>query len=195
MRDANPQSITDWAHRVLATISGHLDAGDSGDIAKLADVLGQSPWWDGCPAAIDVLPECAPASYRRTPMVTAVAAGFSALLIAWPPGHRTPIHDHEGLWGIELVLDGVLEVEAFSMSLAPKLALVSRGATILGLGDHAAFSARDYAHRCRNLSAHQPALSLHVYGGELDSFRAFDRNGAGQWDSAIHRVTRETSLA
>lgn len=194
MRDAHTSGTTDWANRVLATVSAHLGAGHSADVAKLAEVLDQAPWWDGCPTAIDVLPAGALAGYRRIPLVTAAAGGFSALLIAWPPGYSTPIHDHEGLWGIELVLDGVLEVEAFSLSLEPRLELVSRGTTLLGLGDHAAFSEGDYAHRCRNLSAHQPALSLHIYGGELEGFRAFHRDAAGHWDAVAHRVTRELSL-
>ena len=132
--------------------------------------------------------------YRRVPLISATDAGYSALLIVWPPGHGTPIHDHEGLWGIELVLDGVIEVEAFSLALEPQLALVSKGATMLGVGDHAAFSDSDYAHRCRNLSVHRPALSLHIYGGELEGFRAFDRDAKGRWNGVEHRVRREAAL-
>jgi len=194
MRDANASGTTDWAHRVLATVSQHIGAGGPSGVERLARELDQSPWWKGCPSASDLLPAGATPGYRRVPLSGASEASYSALLIAWPPGHSTPIHDHEGLWGIELILDGVIEVEAFSLVLEPQLELVSRGATILGLGDHAAFSDSDYAHRCRNLSVHHPALSLHIYGGELEGFRAFDRDAEGRWASVEHCVRREAAL-
>ncbi|MBO9664659.1 cysteine dioxygenase family protein [Dokdonella sp.] len=104
----------------------------------------------------------------------------SCLLIEWPAAHRTPIHDHAGLWGIELVLDGVLEVEEFALggdldqpTLTPTRTLM------LGAGDAATFTGRRYAHRCRNLSVTRPALSLHVYGGALDRYRAFQADPRG----------------
>lgn len=195
MNHANERDSAAWIHRVLATLSQNIGGGEPADVASLAGVLSQAPWWEGCPSATALLPAKGEASaYRRFPLQSAAVAGYSALLITWPPGYSTPIHDHEGLWGIELVLDGVLEVEAFTLSVEPRLALVSRGATILGLGDHAEFSDSDYAHRCRNLSAHLPALSLHVYGGELEAFRAFDRDAEGRWDSVEQRVRRETAL-
>ena len=116
-------------------------------------------------------------------------------MIIWPPDHHTPVHDHDGLWGIEFILDGVLEVEGFALTLEPAPQLVSRGASTFGIGDHAAFSGADYAHRCRNLSSQQPALSLHVYGGALDRYRSFHREEeAGRWIGTEHRTVREAAL-
>ncbi len=96
------------------------------------------------------------------------------MLIAWPPNHQTPLHDHGGLWGIELVLDGVLAVKEYQVGpdLGPVELRLQR-TQILGAGDAAVFSGRDYVHSCRNLSPNRPALSLHLYGGALQSYATF----------------------
>jgi hypothetical protein len=191
MHDAPLQGTADWTRGVLEKVSARVQSGRPMPVSALAAALATTAWWDGCPRA----PELAAGEpYRRVPLVGVMPAGVSALLIAWPPSHATPIHDHDGLWGIELVLDGVLEVESFTLSLEPGLALRRKGAEVLGVGDHAAFSRADYAHRCRNLSAHRPALSLHIYGGELNRFQAFDRDGDGRWRGVPRQVSRDLAL-
>lgn len=191
MPNATLHGAAGWTSGVLAKISAGVQSGQPLSVSALASALALAPWWDGCPRA----PELAMGEpYRRVPLTGAMPVGVSALLIAWPPAHATPIHDHDGLWGIELVLDGVLEVESFSLSLEPSLTLRRKRVDMLGVGDHAAFSNADYAHRCRNLSAHRPALSLHIYGGELNRFHAFDREGDGRWRGVPQRVSRDLAL-
>jgi len=190
MRDAIAVGTDVWTHRVLATVARSLGEGGRGDVAFLADALAPSPWWEGCPVAADAL--AGAGRYRRLSLRRPQGSDdYAVLLIAWPPGHATPIHDHDGLWGIELVLDGVLQVESFAIAVTPSLQLVPRETTPLGIGDHAAFSDRDYAHRCRNLSVQRPALTLHVYGGALERYRAYDRDAAGRWDSVLRRTELE----
>lgn len=187
MHDAIENGAAIWTHRVLAAVAGNIGDGSPQEVAQLARVLARTPWWEGCPVATDALPDGVASRYRRIPLRRPSTAGdYSVLLIAWPPDHVTPIHDHDGLWGIELVLDGVLQVESFAMAMAPSLHLAACGAVPLGIGDYARFSDRDYAHRCRNLSAQRPALSLHVYGGALERFRTFDQDDRGRWGSAAH---------
>lgn len=186
--------LKDWKDRVLAAVDGALHGTEPARPDLLAQALSQAPWWTGSPMATDILASSAQQVYMRIPLVPAQAAPYSVLLIAWPAGHQTPVHDHDGLWGIELVLDGALEVESFSLAIQDKPHLVSRGSTVLGLGDSAAFSDADFAHRCRNLSTRRPTLSLHVYGGELEAFRAFAQDVRGDWHATTHRTTREAAL-
>lgn len=192
-RATGTQALADWSGRVLALIDDHVGHRASVDARQLAGILATATRWPGCPRAGEVTGDGA-ATYLRIPLSSQEARSYEALLILWPPGHTTPIHDHAGLWGLELVLDGVLEVEAFSLALQPVPRLAARDCTVLGIGDHAAFSGADYAHRCRNLSAQQPALSLHIYGGALDAYRSFHRQDAGDWVSVEHRAQRELAL-
>lgn len=194
MQAAGNAALRHWSERVLALVDEHAGARrDAVDPRSLATVLAEAAYWPASPRAGDVAGSQA-MPYRRIPLADHPARGYEALLILWPPGHATPIHDHAGLWGIELVLDGVLEVEAFALSLQPAPRLVARDRAMLGASDHAAFSGADYAHRCRNLSRQQPALSLHVYGGGLDAYRSFRRQAAGGWASTEHRALREPAL-
>lgn len=191
MHDATLYGTADWTRGVLEKVSASVPSDRPVSVSALATALATVPWWDGCPRAPALT---AGEPYRRIPLAGVMPGGVSALLIAWPPSHATPVHDHDGLWGIELVLDGVLEVESFALSLEPALSLRRSGADMLGVGDHAAFSSADYAHRCRNLSAHRPALSLHIYGGELRQFQVFDRDGGGGWRGVPQQVSRDLSL-
>lgn len=177
-----------WTRRVLTAVDRAMGSGGNVDVTQLAQVLAQSPWWEGCPTAGDGF---FGAGHRFRRLSLRDTDDGSVLLIAWPPGHVTPIHDHDGLWGIELVLDGVLQVESFAMSVTPALQLVPRDVTLLGVGDHTTFSERDYAHRCRNLSAQRPALSLHVYGGVLERYGAYDQDAEGRWGHTPQRAERE----
>lgn len=194
MHDALKPAIADWTQRIVDSIDACIDSNNVVDVQRLADMLMPASKWSGCPHAEDVLGEPQNFSYRRIPLTNHTPHGYEALLIVWPPNHATPIHDHDGLWGIEFVLDGVLEVEAFDLSLQTEPHLVSREVVILGIGDHVAFSDADYAHRCRNLSTNRATLSLHVYGGELNSYRSFHPEDEGRWISKTHSTIRESTL-
>jgi predicted metal-dependent enzyme (double-stranded beta helix superfamily) len=104
--------------------------------------------------------------------------GVSVLVMAWPPGYSTPSHDHSGLWGVELSLYGALEVESWSRPSTSEPWQL-RGRDWLGPGDATWFDAdMPYMHRCRNLSRHETALTLHVYGGDLEDYATYEHAGS-----------------
>ncbi|WP_109125205.1 cysteine dioxygenase family protein [Dyella sp. C11] len=113
---------------------------------------------------------------------------ISVLVMAWPADYHTPIHDHDGLWGLELALHGALEVESWDRGDDGKF-LRMTGRDWLGPGDVTWFDADDrHAHRCRNLSRHETALTLHVYGGDLAQYFTYQEAGeAGQWTKQMQR--------
>jgi predicted metal-dependent enzyme (double-stranded beta helix superfamily) len=115
--------------------------------------------------------------------------GVSVLVMAWPPGYATPSHDHAGLWGIELSLYGALEVESWSRE-SKAHAWQLRGRDWLGPGDATWFDADvPYMHRCRNLSRHETALTLHIYGGDLDDYATYEQSESEPfWKSQPQRA-------
>ncbi len=119
---------------------------------------------------------------RRSP-------ALSALVTAWPPGHVTPVHDHGGLWGLEVVLVGALEVQSYVRDPSDGN-LLAQGRNWLGPGDATWFEGDpQHAHRCRNLSRHDTALTLHVYGGDLAQYFAYERaEPAGRWTAHPERA-------
>ncbi|WP_158544966.1 cysteine dioxygenase [Dyella monticola] len=164
------------------------------DVDNVVSALSSVATWPGCPQSGMLFSAPITPAYRRIPLGVGTARNYEALLILWPPGHATPLHDHDGLWGMEFVLDGVLEVESFQLCPQPPVHLEHDHSLVVGVGDHIAFSQADYAHRCRNLSKTRQALSLHVYGGELNCYRSFTHDD-GQWFSEFHRTTRDEATS
>ena len=112
---------------------------------------------------------------RRNPAI-------SVLVMAWPPNHLTPVHDHAGLWGLEMTLHGALEVQSYARD--PQTGdLRETTRDWLGPGDGTWFEGdHNHLHRCRNLSKHDTALTLHVYGGDLAQYFAYEQaEPAGRW--------------
>lgn len=107
---------------------------------------------------------------------------ISVMVMAWPANHRTPVHDHAGLWGLELALVGALEVQSWRRN-PDSGDLRALGHHWLGPGDGIWFEGEpNHVHRCRNLSQHETALTFHVYGGELSHYLAYEQAGpSGTW--------------
>ena len=120
----------------------------------------------------------------------------SVLVLAWPPNHATPVHDHAGLWGLEMTLVGALEVQSYRRD-ADSGELSLHGRNWLGPGDGVWFEGdRGHAHRCRNLSRHDTAYTLHVYGGELPDHRAGAAcEDVSAWIAQVQRGTLAGQLA
>ena len=40
---------------------------------------------------------------------------YTAVVMTWGPGQKTPLHDHAGMWCVECVVEGELEVVQFDL--------------------------------------------------------------------------------
>jgi predicted metal-dependent enzyme (double-stranded beta helix superfamily) len=118
---------------------------------------------------------------------------YTGLIMVWPAGYSTPIHDHAGLWGIEMVLQGALSVEDYAVVDDKQLRHV--GTSVLEEGQSCAFlGTAGHAHRCTNLSARRAAVTLHVYGGMLERYRNFDLHRDGRYVPSSTRAQVDGSL-
>lgn len=178
-----------WIHAARERLRALPKKPQQADIEALLGRLASLPWVNGCPGADALAQARTPQRYRRHLIDGDAERGYTALLIAWPPGHRTPLHDHDGLWGIELVLEGALVIEEFRKDDSIGEARLEHERTlILGIGDATSFTRPDYVHACRNLSAQRAALSLHVYGGELDTYSSFHTDTRGRATATRRRA-------
>jgi hypothetical protein len=196
MPAARPLCETQWLQRVLGILMEFRGRDSVSALAELRDQLLSLCWQEGCPSAIAFAKDGDGDRFRRHPLAGAELLGCSALLMYWPPGHATLPHDHGGHWGIEIVLDGALDIDEFVGCGNPETpSLTPTRRLRLTPGEAALFTGARYVHRCRNLSNASPALTLHVYGGVLDAFTTFDRDTTGRLCSKLQTTQTDRSLS
>jgi predicted metal-dependent enzyme (double-stranded beta helix superfamily) len=159
--------LDQWRTEVEETLLRHQEQLPAG-LSDLCDELRHLSASTDTHRALIKRAEQARDSYQR--WLVAEGRGFSVILIGWPPGFSTPIHDHDGLWGIELVLCGALHIDEYELEVDGP-----REIRTLDLQENAAaiFEDQAYAHACSNRSSDTPALSLHIYGGPLLAYSIY----------------------
>lgn len=108
---------------------------------------------------------------------------FIVVAMTWAPGQGSPLHDHAGLWGAEIVIDGEMNETVFDLAgdAADGRFRFERGKHrrsprgTLGL-----ISPPKEYHNFGNAST-EVAHSLHVYSGELTMARTFCEDADGWW--------------
>jgi predicted metal-dependent enzyme (double-stranded beta helix superfamily) len=162
--------------KTLREIALEHGACDQPDLASMARELGRVVHQDVDALTTRLAPlRARKHGFERWLLAERSKPAISVLVMAWPPNHLTPVHDHAGLWGLEMTLLGALEVQSYERDPASN-DLRAMGRDWLGPGDGAWFEGGDsHAHRCRNLSQHDTALTLHVYGGDLAQYFAYEK--------------------
>src|SRR5437667_12103633 len=54
-------------------------------------------------------------SYARRLLHRDDALGYTAVVMTWGPGQRTPLHDHAGIWCVEGVVEGRMDVTQYDL--------------------------------------------------------------------------------
>ncbi len=134
-----------------------------------------------------------PESYARRLLYSDPELGFTALVMTWGPGQRTALHDHAGIWCVEGVLEGEMEVIRYELMEEGEDGLcqfAERGAVKATAGTAGALIPPFEHHVLANARPDQASLTLHVYGGEMthcDIFQPVEGGDGG----AYRRCTRQ----
>ena len=123
-----------------------------------------------------------PGSYARRLLYSDPELGFTALIMTWGPGQRTALHDHAGIWCVEGVVEGQMEVSRYELMEEQEDGLcrfAERGSVHAVAGSAGALIPPFEHHVLANALADRPSLTLHVYGGEMDHCNIFEPAGEG----------------
>ncbi len=142
-------------------------------------------------ALADRFRQTRPDRYARRLLHRDPTRRYTVLVLAWAPGQGTPIHDHPNVWSVEAVLEGELEVTQYNpvkeLQHRCKFAPVDRRRVVAG---DANFLLPPFEyHGLMNDLADRPALTLHVFGGELLEINTFDAVGDGWYERSLQRLT------
>lgn len=110
--------------------------------------------------------------------------GYSIVVMAWGPGQRTPIHDHSGMWCVEGVWGGSIDVQQYEMSESAGSGGVRfepRNSYEAGVGSAGCLIPPFEYHSISNPCDKTTAVSLHIYGGEMSCCNVFERQKDGTY--------------
>ena len=122
--------------------------------------------------------------YARRLLHQNAALNYTAVVMTWAPGQRTPLHDHGGLWCVEGVVDGAMEVTQFDLADQSDgfYAFVERGRLRAEVGSAGSLIPPVDYHVLGNALADRPSLTLHVYGGDLTKCHVFLPRPDGRYE-------------
>ncbi|WP_243039932.1 cysteine dioxygenase family protein [Dyella sedimenti] len=125
------------------------------------------------------LPDCvfetAEGRYARRELYRSEQHGYCVVAMTWGPGQGTPIHDHCGMWCVEGVWSGALEVVQYER-LADEdgyYRFQPVGSIQAGPGSAGSLIPPHEYHTIRNPSDDAVAVSLHIYSGPMTHCATF----------------------
>jgi predicted metal-dependent enzyme (double-stranded beta helix superfamily) len=123
-----------------------------------------------------------PDRYARRLLHQSQDLGYSVVVMTWGPGQGTQIHDHCGMWCVEGVWRGCIEVVQYECLERGEdfYRFASRGSVEARAGSAGSLIPPHEYHTIANASEEQPAVTVHVYSGEMVRCNAFTRTSANQ---------------
>lgn len=114
--------------------------------------------------------------------------GYSIVVMTWGPGQRTPIHDHSGMWCVEGVWGGSIDVQQYELvdASGDGFRFEPRNSYQAGVGSAGCLIPPYEYHSICNACDDAAAVSLHIYGGEMACCNVFERQGNGVYRRESH---------
>lgn len=116
---------------------------------------------------------------------------FTAVVMTWGPGQGTPVHDHGGLWCVEGVVEGEMQVTQYDVRRDGEAYAVSPVGAPLTAGVGSAgrlIPPTDY-HVLANAQPDGTSITLHVYGGNLTGCRVFTPDAHGRYTENVRALS------
>ena len=129
------------------------------------------------------LPECvfehSQDHYKRRLLHQDTRLGYSVMAMTWAPGQGTPVHDHDGMWCVEAVWQGVIEVQQYELveQTADRFRLERRTVMRTGTGSAGSLIPPHEYHTIANPDLEHAAVTLHIYAGAMNQCCAFQPLG------------------
>ena len=114
-------------------------------------------------------------SYARRLLHRDPAGRYTMVVMTWGPGQKTALHDHAGIWCVECVVDGNMEVAQYDLTAEQDghFHFERRSCVVAGRGTAGCLIPPFEYHTLGN-AAESASITLHVYGGEMDHCHVFE---------------------
>jgi 3-mercaptopropionate dioxygenase len=115
------------------------------------------------------------AQYARHLLYEDPLKRFEVLALVWKDGQSTPLHDHDGTWGVEGVFSGRIMVQNFIQTKQlgnSRFYLTHTGNLYLGEGETDKVIPPADCH-ILEISKNESVITVHVYGKCLEKFKVY----------------------
>lgn len=125
--------------------------------------------------------------YARRELYRSAAHGYSIVAMSWGPGQGTPLHDHSGLWCVEGVWLGQLEITQYQLLErdGERFRFRAEPAVLGDCGSAGSLIPPHEYHTLRNTSDDDLAISVHVYQGEMTRSAVFEPEADGWYQRRV----------
>jgi predicted metal-dependent enzyme (double-stranded beta helix superfamily) len=123
-----------------------------------------------------------PDHYARNLIWRDAHARFVVIGMSWAPGQGSPLHDHDALWGGEIVVSGTMHETRYQLlerDLTSRYRFAGAQSCLSSRGSVAMLTPPIEYHAFAN-AGDSVARTVHVYGGDLTKAQTFAHE-AGQW--------------
>lgn len=157
---------------------------------RVKDVLEAALRGDGLPLP-PPFHKVRPDTYARRLLHRDAAGRYTVVVMTWGPEQKTALHDHAGIWCVECVVSGQMEVTQYELlsERDGRYRFAQQTPVPAGRGSAGCLIPPFEYHTLANASPDGPSITLHVYGGEMDHCHVFEPAA----DGTYARVTRTLS--
>jgi len=121
-----------------------------------------------------------PEGYARRLLHRNNELGYTAVVMTWGPGQATPLHDHAGIWCVEGVVEGRMDVTQYDLVREEQgedagvaaYRFEEKGCVHAAVGSAGCLIPPFEYHILAN-AIDEPSITLHVYGGEMKTCHVF----------------------
>ncbi|MBN7135180.1 cysteine dioxygenase [Lysobacter enzymogenes] len=134
--------------------------------------------------------------YARRELYRSPELGYSVVAMTWGPGQGTPMHDHSGLWCVEGVWDGELEITQYELleRSGENFRFRAAGGMHAGPGSAGSLIPPHEYHTIRNASNDAVAVSLHIYKAPMECCSMFVPR-EGEWFRRVDKALETDEAA
>jgi len=127
-------------------------------------------------------------SYARRLVYQSPEHGYVVIAMVWGPQQGTALHDHDGVWCVEGVVEGEIEVVQYDLveRAEERCRFVPQGMVTAGLGSAGTLIPPFEYHTIKNsLQDGRSTVTLHIYGRELQKAHIFVPEADGWYQRTV----------
>ncbi|MGH9381987.1 MAG: cysteine dioxygenase [Thermoanaerobaculia bacterium] len=173
---------TDFAgrERLIAMLDDAVRTGDDATAVSAVRRGLESLAREGAIELSEEIRRPLPDHYARRLLYRSEDLGYTVIAMTWGPEQETPLHDHAGLWCVDGVWSGRLEVVQYELleERDERFRFEPRDTIHAGAGSAGSLIPPYEYHTIAN-AQDTPSVTVHVYAGDMERCSIFLPEGEG----------------